>query len=247
MPQPFNEWKVLPHGKLTTIEDDVLTVIGEIPMPVGDMMRRMTVVRLRDRRLVIFSAVALDEEEMRALEEFGDPAYLIVPNDHHRLDAKIWKDRYPAIQVITPPGAREKVEKVVAVDATRFDFDDPDVMLVTVAGTRQREVALEVRRPSGMTLVLNDVVGNIRDASGFGGWMLRLMGFAGNEPHVPIPVRVTMINDKAALAAQFRQWAELASLKRILVSHGSIIEDDPRGALRKLAASLEWSVRDPTT
>jgi hypothetical protein len=246
MPQPFNEWKVLPHGKLTTIEDDVLTVIGEIPMPVGDMMRRMTVVRLRDRRLVIFSAVALDEEEMRALEEFGDPAYLIVPNDHHRLDAKIWKDRYPAIQVITPPGAREKVEKVVAVDATRFDFDDPDVMLVTVAGTRQREVALEVRRPSGMTLVLNDVVGNIRDASGFGGWMLRLMGFAGNEPHVPIPVRVTMINDKAALAAQFRQWAELASLKRILVSHGTIIEDDPRGALRKLAASLEWSVRDPT-
>ena len=246
MPQPFNEWKVLPHGKLTTIEDDVLTVIGEIPMPVGGMMRRMTVVRLRDRRLVIFSAVALDEEEMRALEEFGDPAYLIVPNDHHRLDAKIWKDRYPAIQVITPPGAREKVEKVVAVDATRFDFDDPDVMLVTVAGTRQREVALEVRRPSGMTLVLNDVVGNIRDASGFGGWMLRLMGFAGNEPHVPIPVRVTMINDKAALAAQFRQWAELASLKRILVSHGTIIEDDPRGALRKLAASLEWSVRDPT-
>ena len=246
MPQPFNEWKVLPHGKLTTIEDDVLTVIGEIPMPVGDMMRRMTVVRLRDRRLVIFSAVALDEEEMRALEEFGDPAYLIVPNDHHRLDAKIWKDRYPAIQVITPPGAREKVEKVVAVAVSRFAFDDPDVMLVTVAGTRQREVALEVRRPSGMTLVLNDVVGNIRDASGFGGWMLRLMGFAGNEPHVPIPVRVTMINDKAALAAQFRQWAELASLKRILVSHGTIIEDDPRGALRKLAASLEWSVRDPT-
>src|SRR5471030_1552916 len=246
MPQPFNEWKVLPHGKLTTIEDDVLTVIGEIPMPVGDMMRRMTVVRLRDRRLVIFSAVALDEEEMRALEEFGDPAYLIVPNDHHRLDAKIWKDRYPVIQVITPPGAREKVEKVVAVDATRFDFDDSDVMLVTIAGTRQREAALEVRRPSGMTLVLNDVVGNIRDASGFGGWMLRLMGFAGNEPHVPIPVRVMMIHDKAALAAQFRQWAELASLKRILVSHGTIIEDDPRGALRKLAASLEWSVRDPT-
>ena len=239
MPKPFTEWKVLPHGKLTAIEDDILTVVGDIPMPVGDMKRRMTVVRLRDRRLVIFSAVALDEEEMRALEEFGEPAFLIVPNDHHRLDSKIWKDRYPAMQVITPEGAREKVEKAVPVDATSADFDDPDVALITVPGTRGHEAALEVRGPNGTTLVLNDVVGNMRDTSGFGGWLLRMMGFAGDKPHVPFPVKVAIINDKAALAVQLRRWAELPSLKRILVSHGSTIEDDPRGALRELAVSLE--------
>lgn len=239
MPQPFTEWKVLPHGKLTAIEDDILTVVGEIPMPIGDMKRRMTVVRLRGGRLVIFSAVALDEEEMRALEDFGEPAFLIVPNDHHRLDSKIWKDRYPAMQVITPQGAREKVEEAVPVDATTVDFDDPDIELITVPGTRQHEAALEVRRPNGTTLVLNDVVGNMRNTSGFGGWLLRMMGFAGDKPHVPFPIKVAMIGDKAALAAQLRRWADLPSLKRILVSHGSTIEDDPRGALRELAVSLE--------
>ena len=239
MPKPFTQWKVLPHGKLTAIEDDILTVVGEIPMPVGDMKRRMTVVRLRGGRLVIFSAVALDEGEMRALEDFGEPAFLIVPNDHHRLDSKIWKDRYPAIQVITPQGAREKVEAVVPVDATTADFDDPGIALVTVPGTRQHEAALEIRRPNGTTLVLNDVVGNMRNTSGFGGWVLRMMGFAGDKPHVPFPVKLAMINDKAALAAQLRRWADLPSLKRILVSHGTTIEDDPRGALRELAVSLE--------
>jgi hypothetical protein len=239
MPKPFTEWKVLPHGKLTAIEDDILTVVGEIPMPVGDMKRRMTVVRLRGGRLVIFSAVALDEEEMRALEDFGEPAFLIVPNDHHRLDSKIWKDRYPAMQVITPKGAREKVEEAVPVDATTADFDDPDIELITVPGTREHEAALEVRRPSGTTLVLNDVVGNMRNTSGFGGWVLRMMGFAGDKPHVPFPIKLAMINDKAALAAQLRRWADLPSLTRILVSHGSTIEDDPRGALRDLAVSLE--------
>jgi hypothetical protein len=65
------------------------------------------------------------------------------------------------------------------------------------------------------------------------------MGFAGDEPHIPAPVKVMMINDKAALAAQLRRWAELPSLKRILVSHGSAIEDNPREILRELAASLE--------
>jgi hypothetical protein len=69
--------------------------------------------------------------------------------------------------------------------------------------------------------------------------MLRMMGFAGDEAHVPLPVKMTMISDKAALASRLRQWADLPSLRRILVSHGSTIEDDPRGVLRELAASLE--------
>ena len=239
MPKPFTEWKVLPHSKLTAIEDDILTVVGDVPMPVANLKRRMTVVRLRDGRLVIFSAVALDEEEMHALENFGEPAFLIVPNDHHRLDSKIWKDRYPAMQVITPKGAREGVEKVVHVDATSADFGDPDIALMTVPGTREHEAALEVRRPNGTTLVLNDVVGNMRATSGFGGWLLRMMGFAGDKPRVPFPVKLAMIHDKAALAAQLRRWADLPALKRILVSHGSAIEDDPRSALRELAVSLE--------
>jgi hypothetical protein len=238
MPQPFTEWKVLPHGKLIALDSDLLTVTGDIPMPVGNLKRRMTVVRLQDARLIIFSAIALDEDEMRSLENFGKPTYLIVPNDHHRLDAKIWKDRYPNIQVIAPEGCRANIEKAVIVNTTRADFGDPNVTLIVVPGTGSRELALEVRRTDGTTLVLNDIVGNVRNASGFGGLMLRLMRFAGKEPRVPLPIKFALIRDKAAVARQLRQWAELPSLKRILVSHGSTIEHDPRGALRKLAASL---------
>jgi len=238
MPQPFTHWKVLPHDKLTAIDSDMLTVTGDIPMPVGNLKRRMTVVRLQDSRLVIFSAIALEEDEMHGLENFGTPSFLIVPNDHHRLDARVFKQRYPAIQVIAPAGARQKIEQVVPVDATQADFGDPNVTLIVVPGTEEGELALEVRRASGATLVVNDIVGNVRDASGFGGWMLRLMGFAGNEPQVPLPIKLSLVKDKAALARQLRQWAELPSLKRILVSHGSAIENDPRGTLRKLAASL---------
>jgi len=236
MPKPFTSWKVLEHGSLTPVDDDILSVIGTIPMPIGYLKRRMTVVRLRDGRLVIYSAVALDEEAMRALERFGEPAFLVVPNSHHRLDVKPWKDRFPNLRVIAPEGAREKVEEVVHVDSTRVDFNDPDVDLVTVPGTA--EAALEVRRARGTTLVLNDLIGNIRDATGFGGWFLRLMGFAGDRPHVPGPVKAAIVEDKKALAAQFRRWSEMPSLKRILVSHGAPIEKDPQHALQDLAISL---------
>ena len=110
--------------------------------------------------------------------------------------------------------------------------------MVTGPGTSENDAAPEVRGPNGTTLILNDVVGNIQKSSGFGGWFLRLMRFAGNEPRIPIPVRLTMIRDKAAFAAQLRRWAELPSLKRILVSHGSTIDNNTTGILRKLATSL---------
>jgi hypothetical protein len=112
------------------------------------------------------------------------------------------------------------------------------VAFVTVSGTRDSEAALGVRGSKGTTLILNDMVGNIRKTSGFGGWFLRLLRFAGDAPRIPVPVKLTMVKDKAALAAQLLRWAELPPLKRILVSHGSTIEDDPSGAFRKLAASL---------
>lgn len=238
MTRTFQQWNVLPHGKLTEVDENVLTVTGELHMPLGDLPRRMTVARLNDARLVVFSAIALDEVEMRALEEYGRPAFLVVPNDHHRLDARAWKERYPSMQVVAPEGSRTKVEEAVHVDTTNPSFDDPNVQFVTVPGTRGHEAALVIRSPNGTTLVLNDLVGNIRDESGFGGWLLRVMGFAGSEPHIPKPVKLILIADKEALRVQLLQWAELESLKRILVSHGSPIEDHPGETLRALASSL---------
>jgi hypothetical protein len=55
-------------------------------MPLMNLPRCMTVVRLSDSRLVVSSAIALDEKEMCALDA--------LPNDTHRLDAKVWRECY---------------------------------------------------------------------------------------------------------------------------------------------------------
>src|SRR5439155_504796 len=88
MTQPHPSWKVRPHGELSEIDDGMLSVVGPIRMPIGSFPRRMTVIRLSDSRLVVWSAMALGGTEMAKLEAFGRPAFLIVPNDHHRFDAK---------------------------------------------------------------------------------------------------------------------------------------------------------------
>jgi hypothetical protein len=238
MTKPYEHWMILPHGALAEIDSGILTVVGQLKMPLMDLPRRMTVVRLADSRLVVWSAISLDPPQMQKLEAFGRPAFLIVPNDHHRLDAAAWKERYPQLVVVAPQGARAKVEEIVAVDTTSPDFGDPCVRFMTVPGTRDHEAALIARSNGGATLVLNDVVGNIRNITGIDRWLLQLAGFAGDAARIPRVVKMGMIKDKEALRAQLLEWSEMESLKRILVSHGDPIEDNPQQTLKQLADSL---------
>jgi len=238
MAKAYQRWNVLPHDKLVAVDPRIMTAVGYLKMPLARLPRRMTVVRLRDARLVVYSAVALRDPDMADLERFGRPAFLVVPSDKHRLDARVWKDRYPDMVVVAPRGGGERVADVVMVDSTSPDFGDPDVRFVVVPGTGENEAALIVKTGDRTTLVLNDLIGNIRGARGLGGWFLRLMGFAGDEPRVPGIVKRLLIKDRAAVREQFLLWAKDPSLERILVSHGEIIDAHPRDALMKLAESL---------
>jgi hypothetical protein len=107
-----------------------------------------------------------------------------------------------------------------------------------VDGTRAREAALIVRTAKGTTLILNDIVGNIHNASGMSGWMLRVTGFAGETPQVPKVVKFAMVEDTEALRSQLLQWAKIDSLIRIVVSHGDPIETNPHYQLHMLADAL---------
>jgi hypothetical protein len=196
------------------------------------------VARLRDGRLVIYSAIALEEREMEALERFGSPTFLVVPSDRHRLDAKIWKERYPQLLVLTPQGAREKVNEVVPVDATQFDFRDASVRFLTVPGTEGHEAALVIASEGGTTLVVNELIWNVDNRPGFGGWLMRIAGMTGEEPRIPPFTAMLDIKDKPALREQLEEWAKLYSLRRIIVSHGDIIESEPTNVLRELARQL---------
>jgi hypothetical protein len=238
MPKVHDRWTVLPHGLPTPIDEGILTVTGDIHMPLVDLQRRMTVVRLKDGASAIYSAIALDEAGMLRVEALGMPRWLIVPGDAHRMDAKIFKQRYPALRVIAPEGARSHVAEAVAVDDVRAEFGDPDVTLHAVAGTGGHELALVVRRAGGTTLILNDLIANLRRKGGFEGWLLHVMGFGDDQARIPAVTKLMMIQNKGALRQQMLDWAAMPDLRRILVSHGEPIAIDPASTLRELAQSL---------
>ncbi len=239
MAKLHDDWKVLPHGRLTEVEPRLLTVVGTVKMPLGKFPRRMTVVGLSRNRTVIFSPIPLGDREMKRIEALGKPEFMVVPNGYHRLDSRPWKKRYPGIKVLCPPGARSRVEEAVAVDATTDILNDRAVDFITIDGTGESESALVVRRAHGTTLIVNDIIADVRHPRGLGAKvMARVFGFGVKRPRIPREVRHSFIKDEEALATQLRAWSEVVDLKRLIPSHGDII-DRPKRVLQRIADSLK--------
>ena len=237
MPKLNDEWTVLPHGPVRTLAPGLKTVVGQIPLPLGNFPRRMTALALPRKRSLLYSPVPLHEDQMAEIEALGAPAYLVVPNAGHRLDIRAFRERYPKAKVITAPGGVEGVAEAVRVDGTTADLGKAGE-LILVAGVDEGELALLVHHEGGKTLVTNDIIGHVTNPQGPGAWIMsRLMGF-GPRAQVPRLVRRMYIKQPKALAAQLRQWAGIEGLVRLVPSHGDAIEQ-PAPVLLRLAASLE--------
>ncbi len=231
-------WKVLPHGPLEKLSDRLWRLEGSLD---GIAMKRvMTIARRADGGLAIHNAIALGAAEMAELESWGPVKLLIVPNGFHRLDARVFLDRYPDARVVCPAGARAKVEQVVPVSVTYNEIADDGVMqLQTLDGTKQREGAMIVRGAGDdVSLVFNDAVFNMPHLAGFTGFVLRRIAGSTGGPRVSRLMSLFVISDRAAFRAHLERLAALPGLRRIIVSHHETIDRDPASVLRAVAAVL---------
>jgi hypothetical protein len=234
MPKAFDKWQVFPHRPLEKLEDNLWRVEGDLPN--GNGTRVMTIARFRDGTLLLHNGIALEEEQMKEIDAFGRPSVLVVPSGFHRLDSRVYKERYPQVKVFCPAGARAKVAQVVAVDGSYEDAPkDDDVRLFHIDGSKQREGVLEVKSGGATSLVFNDAVNNLPKMGGFFGFLLAPTG----QPCVPRVARWTMVKDKAKFRSHLEQIAATPNLRRLIVSHGKVMAEKPGEILRQVAAALQ--------
>jgi hypothetical protein len=95
------------------------------------------------------------------LEELGTPTWLLVPNGYHRLDAAVFKERFPLMVVVSPSGAIPRVRAEVLVDLAYEEFPENTVIRTHAAPwSDPKEGVVEVCDTSGKVLVFNDLLFN---------------------------------------------------------------------------------------
>jgi hypothetical protein len=232
-------WKVLEHGPLEQLADNLWRVQGAVPGM--SLKRTMTVVQRGDGSLLLHSAIALDDLHQRQLEALGPIKVIVVPNAGHRLDAPAYKLRYPDILVISPRGGRDKIAEVVAVDGTYDDYaDDGVIRFETLAGVAAAEGAMIVRSGDGISLVLNDIVMNMDTKKDVLGFLFTTLLGSAPGPRVSRLARWVYVKDQGALRSHFERLADIPQLARLIVSHEKVAHGaEASAALRQAASYLK--------
>lgn len=231
------EWKVGRHGPVEKLSERLWRVEADVPgMP---MKRVMTVAKRANGELVVHNAIAIGDAEMAEIEGWGSIKTLVVPNGYHRLDAKVFRDRYPSAQVVCPDGATKAVSQVVPVTGSYAQLaPDGAVELATLDGTKEREGVMIVRDGDGTSLVLNDAVFNMPHLKGFTGFVLKSITGSTGGPKVSRVMKWFVVADKKAFRSHLERLADIPDLRRIVVSHHQVIDRDASATLREVASKV---------
>jgi len=225
-------WTVLSHQPIEVLTPNVWRVEGRLN---ASNTRVMTLIRLRDGRILIHNAVALDEPSMARIDGWGEVSTILVPNRFHRMDAHIMRTRYPRAKVFAPSGALAPAAKATAIDGAYSDVPTDDTVYVRdLDGIRKREGVVVARSPDGATAVFCDTLLNLPQLKGLMGMMLHPTGTLS----VPRPTSLLFAKDRGALRADLERIASEEGLVRVIPGHGAVVSTDAPRRLREAAGRL---------
>ncbi|MEJ2117392.1 MAG: DUF4336 domain-containing protein [Alphaproteobacteria bacterium] len=193
---------------------------------------RMTVIRLRDGKLMLHSPCNIDEPMKRALSELGEVAYIVAPGTYHYLHVPSAQAAFPEAKTFICPGIEQKRPDIkfdYLLDDTAPDAWAEQIDQVLVRGnSRIWEVAFFHRATK--ILILVDLVENFTDATPHANWMLKLwfkwVFHMWNAPK-PAPEYQIGWNDKQAARVSLQRILDW-DFERVILSHGDLIETDAR-------------------
>jgi hypothetical protein len=229
---PGRPWSVFRPQPLIQRAATVWTVDDAIPgIPGAD--RRMSIFRYADGSLLFYNAIPVPEETLNAIRALGRPAYLVVPNRYHALDAAPFAERL-GLAAFASPATLNALSSRFSCRPVNTLPPDPGLQWFTVEGFKTREVVLLVHG----TLLVGDLVTNVPHVATLRGLLMRLIGFTGPAPKLPGPVRKRVGEDMTKVRALLDQLAQLDGVSRLIPSHGPVVETNVREALQNVARTL---------
>ncbi|HEX7928738.1 MAG TPA: DUF4336 domain-containing protein [bacterium] len=203
-----------------------------------DLGIRMTVVRLKDGGLWLYSAVPLTDEAAREVEALGPVRFIVAPSLFHHLFAGKAKARFPSAKLLVAPGLPEK-RKTLSHDGVLGTAPDPgyasDLEQRIIGGMPKMNEAVFLHRAS-RTLIVTDCFFYVPRPRNWLTWLyMKLSGTIGALCQTK--VYRALIRNRGAFRASMEavgRW----DFDRVIVSHGEVLPTGGKAAFEKATAWL---------
>lgn len=224
-------------GTLSEVADGVWVDSAPVRILGTHLTSTMTVLRLGDGGLLLYSPVALTPERRAAVDSLGVVRHLYAPNLFHHLRIGDWSAAYPDARVHAPVGLSKK-RPDLRIDRQHATEAEPAFTSTLeehpIEGFRLSETALYYR-PARAVLVA-DLVHNIGQPEGnWTQFYTRSMGFY-DRVALSKALRWTAFSDRPAARRSLDALLELP-FERLIVGHGTPIVTDAKVMLR---AAYAW-------
>src|SRR5215469_18510 len=215
------------------LHDNLWTVSRPLRFLGAEVGTRMTVIRLRDRRLFLHSPVMLDGPTKSEVDALGPIGFVIAPNRFHHLFVAEYMREYPNAKFFCAPGLDSK-RKDLTFGATLDDvppveWDGQIDQLVFRALPPLNEVVFFHRE--SRSLLVTDLLFNVKTSeSAYTRFLMRLDGGLG---------RVAVARSFRWLIKMRRATARATVDKmlswdfdRLIVTHGEVVASGAKEPVR---------------
>lgn len=206
-----------------------------------DFFACMTVVRLKNGKLIIHSPGPISHDLAKEIEKLGEPSHIVAPGSFHYFHVAEAQTCFPKANTWICPGVESKRPDLsfdwFLSDRTPEEWNG-EIEQVLVRGTRfMSEVAL-FHQPS-KTLLLVDLIENIGDSTPGTDWKLKLwwkgVFHMWNTPK-PAPEYQLGWKNKEAAAKSLNRILDW-NFEQIIISHGENILENAKDVARQAWAT----------
>ena len=255
------------HGSLETIFPEKLYRLeapasSDFGPPTRNMFIYRVAVSNGGYELLIYNAIAVNEETLQEILKLGNPSIMVVPNDMHICCIGVWKKRFPHLKVICFRKPCPTIEQVVPIDCTLTELASHDgsvwkecITVRHIDGWNSFEDILEVKLSTNkVAMIMCDTLFTVPYQADIGPvgrliqWIFdSYVDVPAHDGKITVPkvsriVRIFVIRDWKQAEAWFRKYAS-ESIYAILVNYGPpVVELDSsegcKGALLGVADQL---------
>ncbi len=198
---------------------------------------RMTIIRIANGDLILYSPVPLTDDLKKSVNELGRVAHIVAPNLFHHLYAGQWAAAYPEATVYGAEGLQKKSRGLRVTVPFAQDTTPPwssQVGHLTMKGMPSFAETVLCHKSSG-SLICADLIFDIQEPKGV--WTSLYLKMAGVSKRAGVSRVVKMaIKDKQAAGESVRTILDW-DFDRIIVAHGDIVETGGKQTLRD---SFRW-------
>jgi len=207
--------------KLTSFAEGVWFARDSYRLFGVDLGTKMTVVRLANEKLLIYSPIKINDSLRLQLSALGDPAYIVVPSILHNLHAEQWYSAFPHSTVYCAQGAKIRIKGKSLKPGESYPWED-QLITIFIDGMPKVNEWVFVHKKS-RTLIVCDLLFNVTEPQNFlARQLLKLYGIYNRSAITPL--YKLMIKNRDAFD---QSVAKLKSchFDKIIVAHGNNINE----------------------